>query len=242
MRKLALIGIILLVIYLSFGYRAQKTRELGENLIANAYSGDLIAVKDNLEHGAPLAYTHYLQDETRGYGGVVFNALQAAASSGNEDLISFLIDQGLDINTPTPQGWTPLFIAVRDGQPEAAKLLIYRKADLNAQTDRGATALMMAVSQKFPSEKARQDLLAYMLKRGANPNQTDAFGNSALYYAAALQKPQAAQLLYEYGAAPSDEEKQKIQKLLKGKKEPEAKEILQLLKRKPQPAPQTEQN
>ena len=242
MRKLALIGIILLVIYLSFGYRAQKTRELGENLIANAYSGDLIAVKDNLEHGAPLAYTHYLQDETRGYGGVVFNALQAAASSGNEKIISYFLKQEMDINTRTPQGWTPLIIAVRDGQTTAAKALIYYKADLNAQTDLGATALMMAVTQEFPSEKEREELLVYMLKRGANPNLTNAFGYSALYYAAALHKANIAKILYEYGANPSTEEKQKIQELLKGKKEPEAKEILQLLKRKPQAAPQPKQD
>ena len=100
---------------------------------------------------------------------------------------------------------------------------------------------MMAATQKFPTEKDRQDLLTYLLKRGANPNLTDAFGHSAFYYAAALQKADAAQILHEYGAAPTEQEKQEIQKLLKGKKNPGAKKILQILKRKPKPAPKPEQ-
>ena len=124
---------------------------------------------------------------------------------------------------------------MRDGQAEAAKLLVYRNADLNTQTDRGATALMMALTQKFPSEKAREDLLLYLLKRGANPNLQDASGHTALYYAAVLQNEKAAALLYEYGAAPDEEEKAQIRQLLSGKKDAAAKKILRLLKRTPQP-------
>ena len=126
---------------------------------------------------------------------------------------------------------------MRDGQAEAAKLLIYRGANLNAQTDRGATALMMAVTQKFPSEKVRRDLLLYLLKRGADPNQKDAFGHSAFYYAAALQNADSAELLYEYGAAPTDEEKKEIRELLKAEKGTDVTKIRRLLNKKPKKAP-----
>ena len=241
MKKTVIFILCILVIYLAVSYRQAQIRQAGENFVTYAYYGDLLSLKDALEHGAPLDYVFFFYDEERDYNDVYFNALQAAASGGNEDVINFLLEQGMDINASTPQGWTPLFIAVRDGQAEAAKLLIFRQADLNAQTDRGATALMMAVTQKFPSEKVRRDLLAYMLKRGADPNQTNAFGYSAFYYAAALQNEAAAQLLYEYGANPGKKEKQEIQKLLKGKKNPGAKKILQILKRKPKPAPKPEQ-
>lgn len=241
MKKTVIFILCILVIYLAVSYRRAQIRQAGENFVTYAYYGDLLSLKDTLEHGAPLDYVFFFYDEERDYNDVYFNALQAAASGGNEDVINFLLEQGIDINASTPQGWTPLFIAVRDGQAEAAKLLIFRQADLNAQTDRGATALMMAVTQKFPSEKVRRDLLAYMLKRGADPNQTNAFGYSAFYYAAALQNEAAAQLLYEYGANPGKKEKQEIQKLLKGKKNPGAKKILQILKRKPKPAPKPEQ-
>lgn len=241
MKKTVIFILCILVIYLAVSYRRAQIRQAGENFVTYAYYGDLLSLKDALENGAPLDYVFFFYDEERDYNDVYFNALQAAASGGNEDVINFLLEQGMNINAPTPQGWTPLFIAVRDGQAEAAKLLIFRQADLNAQTDRGATALMMAVTQKFPSEKVRRDLLAYMLKRGADPNQTNAFGYSAFYYAAALQNEAAAQLLYEYGANPGKKEKQEIQKLLKGKKNPGAKKILQILKRKPKPAPKPEQ-
>ncbi len=233
MKKLALIGVVLLVIYLGFDYRTKKIQELGENLIANAYYGDLLAVKNGLEQGAPLDYVLSFYDKNREYSGVEFNVLQAAASSGNEDLINFLIDQGLNINYPTAQGWTPLFIAVRDGQAEAAKLLIFRQADLNAQTDLGATALIMALTQKFPSEKAREDLLVYMLKRGADPNLADNSRHTPLYYAAAVKNDRAVKLLYEYGAIPDEKTKEDIRQLLANQSDTASKRILKLLKNPP---------
>lgn len=237
MKKTVIFILCILVIYLAVSYRRAQIRQAGENFVTYAYYGDLLGLKDALEHGAPPDYELYFYDEDRGYGGVVFNALQAAASGGNEDVINFLLEQGLPIDYPTLQGWTPLFIAVRDGQAEAAKLLIYRGANLNAQTDRGATALMMAVTQKFQSEKVRRDLLLYLLKRGADPNQKDAFGHSAFYYAAALHNADTAELLYEYGAAPTDEEKKEIRELLKAEKGTAAAKIRRLLNKKPKKAP-----
>lgn len=237
MKKAAVFLVALVVIWLGLDYHFKHIEELGENLVADAYHGDLLAVKNDLENGAPLDYVFYFSDEARDYGGTYFNALQAAASGGNEDVINFLLEQGLPIDYPTLQGWTPLFIAVRDGQAEAAKLLIYRGANLNAQTDRGATALMMAVTQKFPSEKVRRDLLLYLLKRGADPNQKDAFGHSAFYYAAALQNADSAELLCEYGAAPTDEEKKEIRELLKAEKGTDVTKIRRLLNKKPKKAP-----
>lgn len=50
---------------------------------------------------------------------------------------------------------------------------------------------MMAVTQKFPSEKEREDLLVYMLKRGADANLQDASGNPPLYYAAVQKTPKS---------------------------------------------------
>ena len=112
----------------------------------------------------------------------------------------FLLNQGFDINQPTPLGWTPLFIAARDGRAEAAKLLIFKKADLNMQTETGATALTMVVTQDYPTEKARLNLLEYMLKRGADPNIEDIYHHTPLYYATAKKNKAAVELLREYGA------------------------------------------
>ncbi|WP_428055679.1 ankyrin repeat domain-containing protein [Candidatus Avelusimicrobium alvi] len=230
--KIAIVFVALAAVWLGLSYHIRLQNEKGESLVADAYYGDLLAVKNGLEQGAPLRYVLYFQDEERDYGGAEFNALHAAASGGNEDVINFLLDQGLDINSPTPQGWTPLFIAARDGRAEAAKLLVYRQADLNAQTDRGATALMMAVTQKFPSEKEREDLLVYMLKRGADVNLQDASGNPPLYYAAVQKNPKIVELLLEYGAAPDQATKEKILKLVSPRSDKGSKKIAALLKKK----------
>ena len=161
-----------------------------------------------------------------------FNALQAAASGGNEDVINFLLDQDFDINIPTPEGWTPLYIAARDGQAEAAKLLVFREADLNIQTHLGATALIMALTQPFETEQARTDLLTYMLKRGANPNLADNAGFSPLYYAAATLDPARVQILLENGAKTTPKQLDKILKMLQLKGGKNAKKIAALLKKK----------
>lgn len=205
MKKFAIFILVFVVLALVYSYHQARQNALGEALVSNAYYGDLIAVKENLEEGAPLSHVLYFDDEDRQYTGVEFNALQAAASSGNEDLLNFLIDQGLPVDTPTPNGWTPLFIAARDGRAEAAKLLLFRGADVNARTDQNATPLTMVLTQKFPTEKERLSLLEYILKRGANLALQDAYGHTPLYYALHTQNPEALRLLLEYGAQPDAE-------------------------------------
>lgn len=232
MKKAAIILISAAVIWLGLDYHHKKINELGKNLILDAYYGNLLSVKEGLEKGAPLTYTLYLHDPDRGYGGVEFNALQAAASSGNEDIINFLLEQGLSIDEATPQGWTPLFIAIRDGRAEAAKLLVFRGANPNLPTDTGATPLIMAVTQKFPTEKQRLDLVTYLLKRGADPNLSTQNGLDALFFAASYQKnPELVALLLEYGADTQTENYKKLLKLLKTRTDKESKKIAALLQK-----------
>ncbi len=198
MKKYIVLLLFILACWLGITYHTHIIRDRGENLVRHAYFGNLIDVKNAVEQGAPLHYQVTFSDSDRQYSGQTFNALQAAASSGNEDVILFLLDQGMDIDSPTPDGWTPLFIATRDGQAEAAKLLVFQGADLNAQTNLGSTALTMAVTQNYSTEKARLDLLTYMLKRGADPTIEDVYHHTPLYYAEAQQKQDVAKLLRTY--------------------------------------------
>lgn len=200
MKKYLVLLLCVWVCWLGFCYHRQLLEKRGAELVEDAYYGDLIGVKNDVEQGAPLSYVFAFEDPEREYSFQAFNALHAAASSGNEDVILFLLDQGLDINEPTYRGWTPLFIAARDGRAEAAKLLVFKKADLNVQTEEGATALTMVVTQEYPTEKARLELLEYMLKRGADPNIEDKYHHTPLYYATAKKRDAVADLLREYGA------------------------------------------
>lgn len=231
-KKITICIIILLVCALAWSYRQQRQEQLAATLIADAYAGDLIAVKNDLEDGAPLDYTLLFEDEERQYAGADFTALHAAASGGNEDIINLFLDEGLSIDGQTPHGWTPLFVAVRDGRAEAAKLLVFRGANPNLPTDTGATPLIMAVTQKFPTEKQRLDLVTYLLKRGADPNLSTQNGLDALFFAASYQKnPELVALLLEYGADTQTENYKKLLKLLKTRTDKESKKISALLQK-----------
>lgn len=198
MKKYLILVIFVGVCWLGFSYHKHLQMLRGEELVTDAYYGDLIAVKNDVEQGAPLGHWFMFDDDGRQYENQTFNALHAAASGGNEDVILFLLDQGLPVNSRTPEGWTPLYVATRDGRAEAAKLLIFKGADLNAQSNLGATALTMAVTQPFETEKARLDLLEYMLKRGADVNLADTYGHTALYYAQLQGNNDVVKLLEQY--------------------------------------------
>lgn len=231
-KKITICIIILLVCALAWSYRQQRQEQLAATLIADAYAGDLIAVKNDLEDGAPLDYTLLFEDEERQYAGADFTALHAAASGGNEDIINLFLDEGLSIDRQTPHGWTPLFVAVRDGRAEAAKLLVFRGANPNLPTDTGATPLIMAVTQKFPTEKQRLDLVTYLLKRGADPNLSTQNGLDALVFAASYQKnPELVALLLEYGADTQTENYKKLLKVVKERKDENSKKIAALLQK-----------
>ena len=229
MKKAIICLLLFIVLLLAWGYKKAAQQDLNERLIADAYYGDFVSVKNDVEEGAQLSFIFYFQDEERQYNGVEFNALHAAASSGNEDIINFLLNQKMDINARTDGGWTPLFIAARDGRAEAAKLLVYRGADVNAQSDSGATALTMALTQKFPSETERNEVLLYMLKRGGNPNLVDNYDLAPLYYAATAGHTQAVALLLEYGADKKHPSVKKALSYLKKHEEPSHKKIIRLL-------------
>lgn len=232
LKKLIILFILIGVSMLGINYHTALVQARGENLVSDAYYGDLESVKEDVEDGAPLDFVFYFNDEEREYSAVSFNALHAAASGGNEDVINYLLDLDFDINAQTPDGWTPLFIAARDGNAEAAKLLIFREADLNVQTNLGATALLMAVTQPYPSEEERAALVTYMLKREADPNLAGENTFPPLYFAAVLQKLPIVKILLENKATLTPELYEQISHYLRQEKNPQSQQILALLKKK----------
>ncbi len=75
-------------------------------------------------------------------------ALLYAARSGCYDCVEALIKVGADVNTPTPEGVSPLMTAIDNGHNEVAKLLMDRGADPNVWDWWGRTALYVAVDRK----------------------------------------------------------------------------------------------
>lgn len=231
MKKIIILLLFLVALGLGISYHLARVQARNEALIADAYYGKLDEVKDDVEDGADLNFTFFFSDAEREYNGVTFNALHAAASGGNEDVINYLLEQHLDIDAQTPDGWTPLFIATRDGHSEAAKLLIFRQANVNLQTDLGATALLMAVTQPFPKEEERLNVITYLLDNDADVNLATNEGIPPLYYAAVTHRLDVVKTLVEHQAHLTPEVYQKAVNYLQKHPAKTNKKIIALLKK-----------
>src|SRR5688572_31654099 len=82
----------------------------------------------------------------RPFGGLT--ALLYAARDGCYDCVEALIAGGADVNTPTPEGVTPLMIALDNDNNDIARLLLDRGANPGVWGWYGRTALYIAVDRK----------------------------------------------------------------------------------------------
>jgi ankyrin repeat protein len=111
-----------------------------------------------------------------------------AAEVNNLDVIKTLVSAGADPLIPSDRGTTPLMMAAgagtdvqREREPEerataveTAKFLVEHGADVNAAGQYGWTALHAAAYQGL------NDVIAYLVSKGAKIDQKDEFGQTAL--------------------------------------------------------------
>ena len=102
----------------------------------------------------PSQVTSEPRTQYRSVGGL--NALLYAARSGCYECVEDLIAAGADVNLPTPEGVTPLMIALDNEHNDVAKLLMDKGANLNVWDWWGRTALWIAVDRKAPSRRRRR--------------------------------------------------------------------------------------
>lgn len=93
-----------------------------------------------------------------------WTALHWAAVKGNNNMVSYLIEEGANVNAPaeTDMNQTPLMLAINFGRISAAKLLIDLGADVNIKDDFGATALNYAFLTK------NRELVKYLVNHDAH--------------------------------------------------------------------------
>jgi ankyrin repeat protein len=146
-----------------------------------ATKGDLSGVRSELARGTKVDVR---DTRLRGHR----TPLMHAARAGHIAVVEALLDGGADPNALNIYGGSALTHCIYDGgQPNIAKLLLRRganvdlKASLSMKTSLcpGQTALMIAV------EEGASALVALFLKHGANPNERDFYGRTALACAAA---------------------------------------------------------
>lgn len=150
-------------------------------------------------------------------------ALHIAAHEGNTDMMTLLLDAGMQADVKTAHGTTPLqHIAGNYSDMEAAiKLLLKRGADIEAADSGGRTALYFAAANHIGSKNTRilldagakpdatallaaierneENALA-LLEKGAKPDATDYYGRSALHHAVSRNYARAVELMLDGGA------------------------------------------
>ena len=105
-------------------------------------------------------------------------ALLSACRTGQSESVMFLLESGADVNIIKPDGTTCLHLAVHGHcSKEALLKIIEQGANVNALNNNGQTALVLACYT------AQEKHVKVLLKRGADPNISDASGNSSLLFA-----------------------------------------------------------
>ncbi|MDB5871528.1 MAG: putative ankyrin repeat harboring protein [Ramlibacter sp.] len=100
----------------------------------------------------------------------------SAVKQDNPKAITALLNRGFDPNTPSPEGLSGLYLALRDGSLKAAQALVeWPKTNVEARTAQDESPLMMAAL------KGNLELARKLVARDADVNKT---GWTPLHYAA----------------------------------------------------------
>ncbi|XP_068143289.1 protein TANC2 isoform X1 [Drosophila tropicalis] len=121
-------------------------------------------------------------------------ALTAAGRHGCVDVINILLSRGAQINARNRQGFTALWLAVKEGHLSVVEQLLQRGALLDEHLgENRKTPLMIA------AEEGHLELLELLLARGSNLEAQDHEGFTALSWACLRGHLAAAKCLIEQG-------------------------------------------
>ena len=126
-------------------YAAAAGKNAGE-MVKLLLSKDASVKPRALYSDWPSQITSEPRAQYRPVGGLT--ALLYAARDGCYDCVEALIAAGADVNVPTPEGVTPLMIALDNDHNDVAKLLLDHGANPNVWDWWGRTALYIAVDRK----------------------------------------------------------------------------------------------
>jgi ankyrin repeat protein len=155
----------------------RKRKTLPKDFEATLTGGDLDALKKVFDVCELNAY------------GSLWKCTALAFDECPDELTRWLVDQGLDVDSPDARGRTPLWHRARAGQD--LTLLLELGADVNG--GRGESPVIAAI--------AHPEALRLLLERGAEVNTVTSGG--APLHRAALRSAQSTRILLDHGADPT---------------------------------------
>jgi ankyrin repeat protein len=159
-----------------------------------AEGGHLQVVQRLVERGADVKLS--------GRSGI--SPVAAATYAGSDQVVETLLAHGADERAPDETGKPPIIYAAARARLDIVKRLLARNVDVNARYPHDLTLLMWASG---PDEKAPEadaiKVVTYLLDAGAQINDRDARGRTALMIAAEGGHAELVALLLERGADPA---------------------------------------
>jgi len=182
------IGVLLalLAVYLVGVSACAPERDIHDQLIVAARTGNLEKVQELLEKGADIKAREKVVGEGR-------TALFNAASAGHTEVVKFLVAKGADVNEQ-PGKVTPLIMAAWAGHVDTISVLLQAGADPNAKDDSGWTALTHA------ARKGYIKIARLLIDKGADVNVRLSDGNTPLSWARTTRNQEMIELLKRAGA------------------------------------------
>ncbi|MCP4406160.1 MAG: hypothetical protein GY807_00030 [Gammaproteobacteria bacterium] len=123
-------------------------------------------------------------------GAIGFTPLMHAAASNRLEVVETLLDAGADLDPTSELGWAALSVAATRSSVPVIAVLVEAGADVNVASTggyywpSGQSPLMLAAYYNHQPEEA----VRYLIKAGADVNQTDADGRTALMYASSSRQ------------------------------------------------------
>lgn len=136
-------------------------------------------------------------------GGVKDAALMSATAGSREEMVSYILDQGANINSKNESGCTGLHQAVEVNAVGLAKLLLFRGADTTMRDAEGITPLHLAARKRITLKNenlGHGEMGQLLVQHETDINAEDKHGRTALHLASLAGRQLLVQSLIENGA------------------------------------------
>ena len=159
----------------------------------------LVEAKDQNGLSVILKATYYGQRDVVAAllaSGIQLNVFEAAATGQTARVRTLIKDDPALVNSYSPDGFTPLSLAVFFGHPETVDALLEAGAEINAASRETMKLTPLASAMAT----AQIQIAKTLIEHGANVNAKGASDLTPLHTAAARGNIEAATLLLDHGA------------------------------------------